>query len=200
MSLEKILDKIQHEAQQKAEAIIQQAEEEARKIVARAEQDARSQADQIIEKASRSSRQKEKRMVLSADLALRKETLAEKQRAIHDCYQGALRKLEQMRDQAYRETIQRMLLAAFTPEITEVIFSEKDSRRIDQRFIDRVNKALRDLGQKGQLHLSREHRDITGGFILKSDRIEIDASFPSILKYQESELEGEVAGILFGEL
>lgn len=200
MSLNKIIEKIQQEAQQKAQDIIHQAEEKAEKIRAGASRESREQAEQIIEKAVQAAQQKGRRMVSSADLAMRKEILAEKQQAIQDSYQGALQKLYQMPDKSYREIIKKMLIASYDPEITEVIFSEKDSQRINQGFIDLVNKDLHDQGQKEQLHLSRERRVIAGGFILKSDRVEIDNSFPSVLKYQESELESEVARMLFGEL
>ena len=200
MSLEKIIEKIHREVQQEAEAAIRRAEEEAARILARAEQEAREQARQIIEKATRAAQAKSKRMTLSADLIARKEILIEKNQAIRSCYQGVLEKLNQMSDQAYLEIIKKMLLAGYTPDMTEVVFSEKDKGRVNQHLIDQVNKILQERGHKGQLKLSREHRDIEGGFILKGNRIEINNSFSAILKYQQSDLEAEIARTLFGEM
>ncbi|MEW5804568.1 MAG: V-type ATP synthase subunit E [bacterium] len=197
MSLEKILEKIQFDARQKSEAITLKAEDDAARIIAGAEKKAQDESRQVIDKAMRSAQQKSKRMVLSADLALRKEILAEKRAKIQNCYQEAMQKLYQMPDKDYLDIVQKMLIASYTPETPEVIICERDGERIDQRFIDQVNTALRKQGRNGRLSLSAERRNFDGGFILKGERVEIDNSFASILKYQESELDVEIAKILF---
>lgn len=197
MSLEKIIEKIRVDAQQKADSIIRQAEEDAGKILTRAEQEAKEKANRIIEEATQSAQQKDRRMILAAELACRKDILSEKQKAIRTCFERALEKLNQMPDRQYLEIVKNMLVASASSDFTEVIFPKNDRRRINQSFIDEVNKALKDSGRKGQLQISKEQRDISGGFILKGDRVEIDNSFASVLKYRKSDLEADVARILF---
>ena len=199
MSLKNILEKIQFEADQKGETIIRQAEEEAKKILAKAKHEAQGKTDHIISEATQSAQQKDRRMILAAELAARKEILSEKQKAIKKCFDGAMEKLNQIPDQDYQNVVKNMLIAGYSPEITEVIFSKNDSQRINQQFIDKVNKALEEKGKKGQLRLSKEKRDICGGFILKGKRVEINNSFASVLKYRQNELEADVAKIILGE-
>ena len=199
MSLKNILGKIQLDADQKGKDIIRQAEEDAKKILAKAKQDARDKTNQIIEEATQSAQQKDKRMILAAELAARKDILSEKQKAIKNCFNGAMKKLNQVSDQDYQHIVKNMLIATYNPEITEVIFSEKDSQRINQQFIDTINKALEEKGNRGQLRLSKEKRVISGGFILKGDRVEINNSFASVLKYRQNDLEADVAKIILGE-
>ena len=199
MSLKNILEKIQLDADQKGKDIIRQSEDEAKKILAKAKKDAQEKTDRIIDEATQSAQQKDKRMLLAAELAARKEILSEKQQAIKKCFDGAMKKLNQIPDQDYQNIVKNMLIAGYTPEISEVIFSEKDSQRINQQFIDKVNKTLEEKGHRAQLRLSKEKREIPGGFILKGDRVEINNSFASVLKYRQNDIEADVAKIIFGE-
>jgi len=199
MSLKNILEKIQLDADQKGEDIIRQAEKETKKILAKSKHDAQEKTDCIIDEGTQSAQQKDRRMILAAELAARKEILSEKQKAIKNCFNGAMEKLNQISDQDYQNIVKNMLIATYNPQITEVIFSEKDSQRINQQFIDNINKALEEKGKRGQLRLSREKREISGGFILKGDRVEINNSFASILKYRQNDLEADVAKIILGE-
>ncbi len=199
MSLKNILEKIQLDADQKGEDIIRQAEKETKKILAKSKQDAQEKTDCIIDEGTQSAQQKDRRMILAAELAARKEILSEKQKAIKNCFNGAMEKLNRIPDQDYQNIVKNMLISTYNPEITEVIFSEKDSRIINQQFIDKVNKALEENGNKAQLRLSKEKREISGGFILKGDRVEINNSFASVLKYRKNELEADVARIILGK-
>ena len=199
MSLKNILEKIQLDADRKGEDIIRQGEESAKKNLAQAKQDAREKTDCIIDEGTQSAQQKDRRMILAAELAARKGILSEKQKVIKNCFNGAMEKLNQIPDQDYQNIVKNMLIATYAPEISEVIFSEKDSQRINQQFIDKVNKAFEEKGNRGQLRLSKEKRDISGGFILKGDRVEINNSFASVLKYRQNELEADVAKIILGE-
>ncbi len=197
MSLKNIIEKIKLDGRQKAEAIIQKAREEAQKIQSAGEKKTQKKSEQIIEEATRSAQQKDKRMILAAELAGRKEILAEKQKTIAGCFQAAIEQIVKMPDQKYLNIIKNMLLASASSDFLEVIFSSKDRKRVHQGFIDEVNSDLTKKGRNNLLRLSREIRDIRGGFILKGDRVEMDNSFPSILKYQQSDLETDVAKILF---
>jgi len=199
MSLKNILEKIQLDADRKGADIIRQAEEAAKKNLDKAKQEALEKTDCIIDEGTQSAQQKDKRMILAAELAARKDILSEKQKAIKNCFNGAMEKLNQISDQDYQNIVKNMLIATYTPEITEVIFSEKDSQRINQQFIDNINKALEEKGKRGQLRLSTEKREISGGFILKGDRVEINNSFASVLKYRRNDLEADVAKIILGE-
>ena len=98
MSLKNILEKIQLDADQKGADIIRQAEEEGKKILTQAKQEAKDKTDHIIDEGTQSAQQKDKRMILAAELAARKEILSEKQKAIKNCFDGAMKKLNQISD------------------------------------------------------------------------------------------------------
>jgi len=200
MSLENILEKIRTDAEERASLIVRQAEDQAGQIMARSEHDAQEKAGQIIDEATRSARQKDKRMILAAQLASRKEILSEKQKAIRNCFESALKRLNGMPERDYLQLLKKMLLSSYTADFKEVIFSPQDSHRINQQFIQDVNMDLEKAGEKGRLTISREKREISGGFILKGDRVEVDNSFASLIKYLESDLESEVAKTIFRNL
>jgi V/A-type H+-transporting ATPase subunit E len=90
-----------------------------------------------------------------------------------------------------------MLLAGAETGEEEVVISAKDRQRIDRGLIDSVNRELQKQGKKGSLTLANDEASITGGFILRRGKVEIDSSFTSLIKSQKDELEIKVADILF---
>jgi len=69
--------------------------------------------------------------------------------------------------------------------------------KLSADFISKLNKALAAAGKKGNVKLSDETRDISGGFILKSQGVEINNSFEAIIRLFRDEIEPKVAEIFF---
>ena len=79
---------------------------------------------------------------------------------------------------------------------SEEVIVGKNENRIDSNFIKQVNRQL-GPGYKGNLHLSDEKADISGGFILRRGKVQINASTEVLIGNVREDLEIQIAGELF---
>ena len=85
-----------------------------------------------------------------------------------------------------------LLVQASSTGKEEVIFSDKDRRKVGKAAVEKANK---DGGKK--LALSGETRSIPGGFILRSENVEVNCAFDTLVRLQKAETAGEVVKKLF---
>ena len=107
---------------------------------------------------------------------------------LEEAYKKALAKLERLGKKSYQDIIKKMLLKVAKSGPGEVIISREDRKRITPSFLKSINK---------ELMISKEEREISGGFILKRKKIEINNSFESLLRSKREELESRLVRILF---
>ncbi|WP_010681228.1 V-type ATP synthase subunit E [Acetivibrio cellulolyticus] len=194
---EKIKDKILEDARLQAEANIKIAEEEAENIIRAASTDAETKRKQIIEKAELEAVEVRKRLIAVAELEARKQKLKAKQEVVDEAFDMALTRLINLPDIEYQSILGEMILNSVETGIEEVLLSSKDKLRLPSGFIDDVNKKLVQRGLIGNLHISDETRNISGGFILKSGDVEINNSFEAIIRMKRDDIEAEVFKALF---
>ena len=136
--------------------------------------------DKIIEKINEDARQKVEQIMLDT----RKEIEQIKKKSIEDS----------------KKMLKHMLLKAVKSGKEEIILSDRDKKLINEDWLEEVNMNLiKDRGLPGKLKLAEDTRDIKGGVILKDGQVEINSSFEAILKYNQNELESEVADLLLGK-
>jgi len=196
MSLDKILAKIKDDAQKETDRIRGQAEAKASQII----EDAKRQADatkaQLIDEAKeRASRHKERQVSMAA-LDFRKQVLEEKQKAIDLAFEKAMERLLSLNEQKYLELLEKLILDSAEVGDEELILSPTDQKKLYQGFIESLNVKLNSSGKKGELQIADETRDISGGVILRRERIEINSSFESLIESSRDELEAEVSKLL----
>jgi len=195
----RIKETILEEAKQEKEKIINEAKTQAKEIEARY----KSQVDQILgsilEKAKKAAEEKKRRIISMAELENRKGLLKAKQEIIDEVFEKAKKKLKALPDEQYRNLIADMLIKSTITGNEEVIISESDRQRITPEFIKEINEKLKDMGKQGNLRISKTSEDMIGGFILKSEDVEINSTFDSLIKMEREELETEIAKILFEE-
>ncbi len=194
---EKIIRQIREDTQQQVDALVSEANKTADRIIADAEEKAAGRKEQLIEKAEKEAAEQKRRILGVAQLEARKELLTAKQELIEKAFRESLQNLANLEEDKYFELIKKMLLVYAQGTNEEVIFSTADRARVPSGFLDAVNKELAEEGKKGKISLSEEERELQGGFILKSEGLEINCSFSSLLNMQRDELETEVASLLF---
>ena len=200
MSLNKIIEKINEEANQKINQIMSDAELQVEHIKKKYIEDSKTMKEKIMEEARQNALERERRMLQLAHLSGRKEILAEKQKAINSVFNAALDNLAGLDPGKYREILKNMLIKVVKSGNEEIILSPRDKKLINDAWLEEVNKHLiKDQGLPGKLKLAPETRDIKGGFILRDGQIEINSSFEAILKYKQNEFEIEVADLLLGK-
>ncbi len=194
---ERIVSRILDDAGFKAESIKQEAAEKAEAVKAEARQKAARRQEHILEQARKDAEEQKRRIVGVAQLEARKELLAAKQELISEAFRDSLDQLVKLDDNSYLSIIESMLLNLVETGDETVFCSAGDLKRIPDSFWDDINKKLAGQGKKGELLLSKETRDIKGGFILQAEGVEMNCSFESLLAMKRDELEPEIAAVLF---
>lgn len=198
--IEKITAKILEEANNEADNIIKQAQRDAQSILTEAEKVAERKAQEILTKADVEADEIRRKVKTVAELEMRKDLLAIKQSLLDAAFDSALNQLNALEGEDYEKVIGSMLEKAMMDGIQEIIVSQRDVQKLPLGFIDNINHRLsQQRGIKSQLKLSNETRDISGGFILKGENIEINSSFDSIIRMERDEIESSIARILFEE-
>ena len=195
MALDDIIKKIEADSEEKINKLKADAEAEANKILEAAKKEAEDKRHSILKKGEEEAERNRKRILQIADLQARKIILSAKRQVISDTFEQARAKLDGMKN--YRDLIQKMLVAGVETGEEEVAISAKDRKHIDKKLIDSVNKDIQNQGKKGALTLAKDDAPISGGFILRRGKVEMDYSFTSLIKSQKDELEIKVAEILF---
>lgn len=199
MSLEKILERIAGDAQKEIDRITERATSNAEKTIQEAEKEAEILKAESLQRAKEEAAQRKERMIAMARLDFRKRILGEKQRAIDTVFQEAIEKLCNLEEDEYRALMKRMLLSGVQTGEEEVILAQRDKTKLTSSFIDELNEELRNNEKKGNLTISEETREISGGFILRGGDIELNSTFESLLESSRDELESEVGQLLFKE-
>jgi V/A-type H+-transporting ATPase subunit E len=199
MSLEKILSRINSDAQREADSIIDRANSNAKDVIRKAEEEAKILQEDLLKRAEAEAAQRKERILAMAVLDFRKRILDEKQRAIDAVFQAAIETLCQLDDDEYRALMKRMLLSGVQTGEEEIILSQRDKTRLTQSFLDELNEELQNNGKKGSLTISQEIREMSGGFVLRRTDIELNSSFESLFESSRDELESEVGRLLFEE-
>jgi len=195
MNAENVVEKILADAKAEAEKIKQQAKEKESAEQAKLDQELseyKKQTDILARKAAEDERL---HILATARMQIAKELLTEKRKILDEVFARARKLLLNLPDDQYRQLIISLMLKAVETGDEEVII-DKDEKRIDQQFINRVNQQLRS-GGKGNLSLSDKRQDLGGGFILKRGKIKNNVSFEVMLAQARRKLEIELAKELF---
>ena len=185
MAIEDVIARITQSANEKKSEILREAEQEKEKIMSEWQQKA-AEFYSIERKKAETDADNEKRsIVLARRLELRKELLSAKQKVIDEAFQSAFKKITRLPAAEY-EVLLLKLMKENAAGGEEVI-----CRKEDQSIIEKVIKSS---GKK--VTLSKETREISGGFILKNGKIETNASLDTLFEAKRNDLEQEVGKLL----
>jgi V/A-type H+-transporting ATPase subunit E len=198
MSLEKLLESIEHEARAEAAGIVGRARQEAAQLVAQAEAEARAEADAWGQARLAEGRQRAAQHVAQARLEARSRLLRVQQELVDAVFDEALATLRRMDDDAYRAWMRQRVLATCSADEETVVVSEGDRDRLSPAWQADVAGAL---GQQGLAHVAFRFTgdDLGGGFVVQHPRYEIDVRFASLLHALRAQKRAEVAAVLFGQ-
>jgi V/A-type H+-transporting ATPase subunit E len=197
--VENIKGKILQDAESKAKEILDKARLQAKEVIEKANQKAASRAKEISQKSVYDINEKKRIINSNVELEMRKDILSAKQQSIEEAFDKALERMNNLEDSKYEQVIYDMLMASVESGEEELVMSESRKSKLSGDFVSKVNKALEAVGKKGNIKLSDETRNISGGFILKSQGVEINNSFESVIRLYRDEIEPKVAEIFFRE-
>lgn len=192
--IDKIIQRIEADAKMEVERILSAAQDQAAEITELYQGRADAEAAELAARNEKNAAEREDRLVSSAQMEVRKTTLAAKQQMLEKAYALALDKLCSMPDAQYIETVAELLVQAAPKGTGKVIFAPEEQARIGKAAVEMANEKL-----GGQLTVAEETRPIRGGFILADDKVEVNCSFDTLVRLQKNETAGAVAKILFPE-
>ena len=191
--IEKITARITQEAQAEIDRTLADAREQAAQITARYQAQADAEAQSLAARNEKAAAEREERLVSVAQMEARKVALAAKQEMVEQVYRRALEKLRTMPQEQYTDVLAALLVQASATGTEEAIFSTEDRDKAGKAAVAKANGQL----PKGKLTVSRETRNISGGFILKDNNVEVNCTFDTLVRLQKAETAGAVAKKLF---
>ena len=192
--IDKIIQRIEADAKMEVERILSAAQDQAAEITELYQGRADAEAAELAARNEKNAAEREDRLVSSAQMEVRKTTLAAKQQMLEKAYALALDKLCSVPDAQYIETVAELLVQAAPKGTGKVIFAPEEQARIGKAAVEMANEKL-----GGQLTVAEETRPIRGGFILSDGKVEVNCSFDTLVRLQKNETAGAVAKILFPE-
>ena len=195
--LSALKDGILSEARQTMEAILEDAKKKAHKIIQDGKLAAALKRKEIMEEAGRKAEEEKKRILIAAELEIKKKLLSAKNQIIEQVFQEAYDKLLHMDTHEYQSWMADTLIKSAVTGRETVLIGKKEMK-LNEDWLMEVNKKLKAMGKTGELKLGGEKLDMQGGFILHGNNTEVNNSLEVILSRQKSDVVPEIAKILFG--
>ncbi len=196
--IENITEKIQAEAQAQIESLEGDCRASCEEILRKGQDEARQLYWQAMQAETEEAAQRRQRALSAAELERKRALLAEKQQLISESFQLAVDKLCSLPEEEYVQLLARLAAGAAEGE-AQLIFSPKDRAMVGKKVVQAANRLLEAQGKPGRLTLAEDSRDIRGGLILQTGRVEVNCSFEALAAYSRAELSVQVAEILFAQ-
>lgn len=197
MNAEQVVQKILEEANAEAQKVLSDAKAKAAEQKAKMDAEIADFDKKTDELANAAAEDKLQRMLANARMTNAKQTLAAKVAVLDEVFEKAKAAVNQLPDDQYLSLMTGLLKQAVETGNEEVIVG-KNEKRIDQNFIKNANREL-GVGFKGNLRLSDQRADITGGFILSRGRVQVNASTDVMIDSLRESMEMEIAPELFAD-
>jgi V/A-type H+-transporting ATPase subunit E len=191
MSLADIKAKISAEAQAQIKSI--EAENDARvaDVVRQTDSEIKTMRETYKNRFAKEEPEILKRREIVANLDAAKVELGVRRRLIGEAFDGALRLLAELPRDKYLSFVHTLLEKAIETG-DETFFIGKDERHIDGAWLDSYN-----AGHSTRLSLSGERLPISGGFVLRNGKIDVNCSWDMLIGDVRPEIESDVVKRLF---
>lgn len=190
--LEKIVQQIQSEAQQAADAVIAQANAEAAEIANKAQEEGKAQIAQIEAQSKTDVANALSAAKSAAALQVRRAVLEAKQELIGKVIDDTQKSIYLLTDDEYFALILKMVKKFSLPERGDILFSASDLKRLPADFSAKLAEAA-----PAGLTVSNETRRIDGGFVLIYGGVEENCSFDALFYAARENLQDKVQELLF---
>lgn len=192
--LEQILKQIEDDAAASAASVRKETEEKAAQIAQEAQARGEARAREIAAQAQEQAKDIESRAASAAALQKRQRILAAKQQIISELLDKSLQTMYELPPAEYFANILKLASKYALPQEGEIYFSKKDLDRLPKDF----EKALAQVvPEGGSLRISREARQIDGGFVLVYGGVEQNCSFAALFDAARDGLQDKLHALLF---
>lgn len=187
--LDKILNEIQRESEDKVSRIIKEAEDKAQEISKAAEEKTAEQVKAIENETAKREKDIMDRAKSSGELSVRKAVLIKKREIIDEIIKEAEESLYNLPEKEYFEFLSKLLDKFAHNEKGEILLNKQDKERLPKDFEEALSK-------KG-LSLSQKEVSEKGGFILVYGDIEEKCTFDALLSADGEKIMDTVMKTVF---
>lgn len=194
MSIERITKSILDDAEKEAARILHAAQIATQRKINSAKEEQKKNLTERSKALEAEFEEKKVKELSNLKASYGQQLLGIKNAIIDDVFKRAMQNIASLSDGEYLSVIEKWLHAINTAG--QISISSKDSKRITHELISRINQARK---ESSRLSLSKDFADISGGFILKTEKFEIDYSIDAIASNLREGLGPRIAKELFGE-
>lgn len=192
MALSDIKKKIETEAREEANRILAKASQDITQVNAEAEKSVRDTNALYNERFNKEKPEILRRREIVANLDVARIQLGAKQSLIGKAFDEALSILCSMPQDRYLGFAYKLLQKAVKTG-KEVVYIGKNESKINADWINNYNSQ-----NNTALTLAGERLPISGGFVLRNERIDTNCSFDMLVRWIREDIESDVVKQLFG--
>ena len=191
MSLAQLTEKIKNDAYREAEEVLAKARSKASEIIEHANKENAAVKESFEKRFEEEMPKIFKRREIVANIDVKKRKLLSKRTIKQDVFDEALNKMKAFNKEDYLELCNSLLKKSVVTGDEEVLIGENE-KFVDEAWINAYNKK-----NHTNLILSKEIANISGGFILKRDKIRTNCSWDMLIQVAQEKKESEVVKRLF---
>lgn len=187
--MENVVEKILREAEKEAEEIISKYKSETERITNEYQEKLANERKRIEEEVNNLKEMEIARILSKEKIFLNKHLNLELENQVNGIIQEAIKGLPEEKD--YLNFLKRLIKKSGEKE-GEILLSKKDLLR----YKDEIEKFIK---QEGMNFTIREEKDISGGVIIKRERVAYLGSLDVIVEMLRDELKIVIVKSLFGD-
>jgi V/A-type H+-transporting ATPase subunit E len=188
MSANEVTEKILTEAEAQAEQVKKQADEKALQERQKLQAELDRFKDQTAQLANRAAEEVKSQVLAQTRMEIAKKSLQTRNELLEQTFTSAAEKIKNMNARDYQLLMEKLILSSVSTGDEEIII-DKNEKRIDAAFVERLNAKL-PKDSKGKLG---------AGFILQKGRIRVNGSLKVLLEAAREKIQTELAAELFGQ-
>ena len=195
MSVDRIKTAINSEAGKEAERTREAGRKKADEKFRLAEQQLTERLRQRLQEAEQHQRDLANRTVIALRSQLSMELLTAKNELVDRVVHKAVDNVVNLPSNGYRVLLMKWLKAAPQGEKGELLLNDRDRKAFGHQLVSDLNRVR---AKEAALVLGQEILPIRGGFVLRTERYEIDRALDSLIVKLKEEMAPEIASELFG--
>lgn len=194
---DKIAAEILNAARREAEARLREADEQAAACIEEAKASAGGRAEAILAEGRREEEAVRRAAHSAAALLVRNAKLQQRRRELDGTVSALLGYLAGLPDGDYFDALFSLLARSVQPGDGVLYLNARDLARLPAGFEARLAALPAERGVQGSVALSKEPRELDGGFLLQYGEIEINAAFSALVEEKREALEDRIQRELF---
>jgi V/A-type H+/Na+-transporting ATPase subunit E len=194
--LERLIQKIEAEAEDQAAKTVEAAQMEASGILESAEIEAEDKRRQLMSQLEVEVKGIRERKVSRAELAARDEVLTAKREALESVYTRMLKIMETLEGEALFEFLLRRIQAVIKSGAVVIALNDQTAGQFPMDYLERILEVYRKEGVTLELEEQRRQQ-LANGFQLIQGGVVYDFTYPALVSEVRESLEPQLAQQLF---